>query len=65
MRNMILAFAIVTITTGTAKANCTSEVNDAFAKLRKFISTMACSDSDPTISPSPKTSVRSMPSPAC
>ena len=35
MRNMILAFAIVTITTGTATADCTSEVNDAFAKLRK------------------------------
>ncbi len=35
MRNMILAFAIVTITAGTATADCTSEVNDAFAKLRK------------------------------
>ena len=35
MRNMILALAIVTITAGTATADCTSEVNDAFAKLRK------------------------------
>lgn len=35
MRNMILAFVVVAITAGTAKADCTSEVNDAFAKLRK------------------------------
>ena len=35
MRNMILAFAVITITTGTATADCTSEVSDAFAKLRK------------------------------
>ena len=35
MRNMILAFAVLTITAGTAAADCTSEVNDAFAKLRK------------------------------
>jgi hypothetical protein len=35
MRNMILAFAVITITAGTATADCTSEVNDAFAKLRK------------------------------
>ena len=30
-----MALAIVTITAGTATADCTSEVNDAFAKLRK------------------------------
>lgn len=35
MRNMILAFVVVTITGGAATADCTSEVNDAFAKLRK------------------------------
>ena len=35
MRNMNLALAIVTITAGSAAADCTSEVNDAFAKPRK------------------------------
>jgi hypothetical protein len=35
MRNMILAFAVLTCTAGSATADCTSEVNDAFAKLRK------------------------------
>ncbi|MEI9901017.1 MAG: hypothetical protein WDN31_13755 [Hyphomicrobium sp.] len=35
MRPMLLAFAVLLSSLATAHADCTSEVNDAFAKLRK------------------------------